>query len=262
MSLLDQIFKKTTLDKIKKGFDFLVTDFGFKLLSAKQDHNLRADYYLIYRNDSSEIQLEICADESWFHCEIRRLINGNPADYDDKTNCLSFEDLAIWESENNYDHFDYYVCEQNGLEGVIENTAKLFKRNQRLLTTNIWLDTNKIQDLKDKDFENKFGKLPDRNKPTFFRSLKKEINKLLADTGYTVHLNSDKVSPFDPNSMTNRLILQNKKTKIEISQKDWRDDYYIYEVYKNDNKVFEIDVSKIEIKRAVELTINKLEANV
>ena len=262
MKLFDQIFKTTTLDKIRKGFDFLVTDFGFKLLTAKQVDNLRADYFLLYRNESSGIQIEICADESWFHCEIRRLINGSPADYNDKANCLTFEELAIWESENNYDHFHYYAGGQNGLDGVIENTAKLFKRNQRLLTTNIWLDTNKIQNLKDKDFEKKFGKLPDKNKPTFFGNFKNELNKLLADIGYTVHLDSDKVSPFDQNSVTDKLILEKEKSKIEISQKDWRDDYFIYEVFKNDKKVFEIDISKMDIDRAVELTINKVKANV
>lgn len=129
MKLFDQIFKTRTLDKIKKGFDFLIKDFGFKLHSAKKVDDFLAEYFLVYRNDKSEKQIEICADESWFHIEIRRLINGNPANYNDTENCISFEDLAIWESENNYDHFDYYAGGQNGLEEVIDNTADLFKRN-------------------------------------------------------------------------------------------------------------------------------------
>ena len=261
MKLFDQIFKTITLDKIKNGFDFLVKDFGFKLLSAKQVDNYRADFFLVFRNDNSGIQIEICADKSWFHSIIRRMINGNPADYKDSENCLSFEDIAIWESENNYDHFDYFAGGQNGLEGVINNTAKLFKRNQKLLTTNVWLDTNKIQKLKDKDFENKFGKLPDKNKPTYFGKLKREIKELLVDSDLQFVLDSDNVSPFDENSMTDKLILEAKNSKIEISQKDWRDDYFIYELFKNDKKVFEIDISKIEINRAVELTINKIKAN-
>jgi hypothetical protein len=262
MKLFDQIFKTTTLDKIKKGFDFLINDFGFKLQTAKQVDNFRADYFLIYRNDNSEKQIEICADESWFHSEIRRLINGNPTNYSDTENCISFEDLAIWESENNYDHFDYYAGGQNGLEGVIDNTTKLFKRNQKLLTTNTWIDTNKIQELKDKEFEKKFGNLPDRNKPTFFGNLKRELRELLVDKDFQFILDSDKLSPFDQNSMTDKLILETNNSKVEISQKDWRDDYFIYEVYKNDNKVFEIDISKMDIDRAVELTINKVKANV
>ncbi len=82
------------------------------------------------------------------------------------------------------------------------------------------------------------------------------------DKDFQFILDSDKLSPFDQNSMTDKLILETKNSKVEISQKDWRDDYFIYEVFKNDNKVFEIDISKMDIDRAVELTINKVKANV
>lgn len=230
-------------------------------MTAEQVDNYRAAYFLVYRNDVSKLQIEICADETWFHSVIRRLISDTPADYKDSENCVSFEDIAIWESEHNYNHFDYVTGGQNGLEGVILNTAKLFKRNQKLLTTNIWLDTNKIQNLKNKDFEKTFGKLPDRNKPTYFWKLKKEIKELLKGIDFQFILDSDSISPFDQNSMTNKLILKVNNTKIEIRQKDWRDDYFIYELFKNDKKMFEIDISEIEIDRAVELTINKIKPN-
>lgn len=262
MKLFDGIFKTTTLDKIKKGFDFLIKDFGFKLLTADQVNNLRADYFLVYRNDNSEKQIEICADESWFHSEIRRLIDGNPANYNDTENCISFEDLAIWENEKNYDHFDYFAGGQNGLEGVIENTAKLFRRNQKLLTTNIWLDTEKVRKFEDNEFEEKFGNLPDRSKPTFFENLRRELRELLADKDFEFILDSGKLSPFDRNSITDKLILVTKDLKLEIRQKDWRDDYFIYEVFKNHNKVFAIDISEMDIDRAVDLTINNVKVNI
>lgn len=262
MKLFDQIFKTTTLDKIKNEFDFLVKDFGFKLQTAKQVDNFRADYFLVYRNDNSEKQVEICADESWFHSEIRRLIKGNPTDYNDSKNCISFEDLARWESENNYDHFDYYAGGQLGLKGVLENTSKLFKRNREFLTTDFWLDTKKIQKLKDQEFKMKFGEIPDRDAPTFFSRIKEVAKQYLQDLEYNLTLDSDLTSPFDNNSLTDKLIFEKENSKIEISQKDWRDDYFIYEVFKDDKKVFEIDMSKIGIDRAVELTINKVKANV
>ncbi len=262
MGLFDQIVKTKTLDKIKNGFDFLATDFGFKLLTATQVENFRANNYLVYRSDKSNIQIEICADDSWFHSVIRRVINGVPADYNDKLNCFSFEDLAVWESENKYDHFDYFAGGQIGLTGVIENTAKLFKRNQEILTTEVWLDTIKIQNLKDKEFEKKFGEMPDRNKPTFFSRLKETSKQYLQEREYNLTLDSDLVSPFDNNSITDKLIFQKEQSKIEINQKDWRDDYFIYQVLKNDKKVFEIDLNKLDQDRAVELTINKIKANV
>ncbi|MBX3240189.1 MAG: hypothetical protein KIT80_02960 [Chitinophagaceae bacterium] len=258
MRLFDQIFKATTLDKIKKAFDFLVTDFGFKLLTAKKVGNFRADNYLVYRNGRSNIQIEICADDSWFHSIIRRVSNNVPADYNDNVNCLSFEDLALWESENNYDHFDYYAGGKNGLTGVLENTAKLFKRNKNILTTEIWLDTNHIQNLKDKAFERQFGKIPDRSKPTFFSRLKKASKQHLEEVGYKLTLDSDLTSPFDINSITHKLVFKKGRSGIEISQKDWREDYFIYQVFKDEKKVFDIDVSKIDIDRAVELTTDKI----
>lgn len=261
MKLFDQIFKTTTLDKITKGFDFLVKDFGFKIHTAKEVDNFRADNFLVYRNENSGKQIEICADESWFHSEIRQLINGNPADYNDSKNCISFEDLAIWESENKYDHFDYYAGGLLGLKGVIENTAKLFKRNRELLTTDLWLDTNKIQYLKDQEFKMKFGEIPDRNKPTFFSRIKEVSKQYLQDLQYELILDSDLSSPFDNNSLTDKLIFEKGNSKIEIRQEDWRDFYFIYQVFKNDKKIFEIDLSKIDQDRAVELTLNKIKSN-
>ena len=39
---------------------------------------LSAICFLVYHNSNSELQLEICGDSAWFHCEIRRIINGEP----------------------------------------------------------------------------------------------------------------------------------------------------------------------------------------
>ncbi len=85
----------------------------------------------------------------WFHCEIRRLINGLPARYSDKENCIGFEGLAILESNNKYEHFDYYIGGSTGLRSVLTNASKLFKRHKTFLTTDNWIDVKKIEQLKD-----------------------------------------------------------------------------------------------------------------
>lgn len=74
-------------------------------------------------------------------------------------------------------------------------------------------------------------------------------------------LDNDNVSPFDENSMTDKFILEAKNSKIQISQKDWRGDHFIYELSKNGNKIFEFKLSKIEVDRSVELTINNIKIN-
>lgn len=262
MGLLDNIFKKTTLDQIKTSFHFLTCDFHFELLRAERVENYRADNFLVYRNDQSKIQIEICADESWFHCELRRIVNGQPAIYSDKLNTVSFEDLAILESNHNYDHFDYYAGGSTGLKGVLKNTANLLKRNSALITTDNWIDVKKIETLKDQEFAKQFGKIPDKSKPTFFSKIKSSSIKWLNDKGYQLTLDSDKVSPFDQNSMTDKLVFQKDNKKFEISQVDWRDNYFIYKLVKNDTKLFDIDISKIDFEKAVELMTNKLKANI
>jgi len=251
----------TTLDKIKKTFEFLTSNFDFKLLKAEKTSNYLADNFLVYLNDQSKIQIEICADESWFHCEIRRIINGQPANYNDKLNCISFEDLAIFESNNKYDHLDYYAGGSNGLPKVLKNTANLLIRNSTFLTTDNWINVQEIENLKDQEFIKKFGKIPDKAKPTFFNIIKSIAIKLLIEDGYQLTLDSDIVAPFDQNSMTDKLIFQKDNKKMELSQADWRDYYFIYQILKNDTKIFDIDIRNIELDKAVESTINALKAN-
>ena len=171
MGLLDNIFKKTTLDQIKTSFHFLTSDFHFKLLWAEKVENYRADNFLVYRNDQSKIQIEICTDESWFHCELRRIVNGQPANYSNELNTVGFEDLAVLESNNKYDHFDYYTGGITGLTGVLKDTADLLKRNAAYLTTDNWIDVTKIGSLKDQEFARQFGKIPNKSEPTFFSEL-------------------------------------------------------------------------------------------
>ena len=261
MGLLDNIFKKTTLDQIKTSFHFLTSEFHFELLRAEKVEGYRADNFLVYRNDQSKIQIEICADESWFHCELRRIVNGQPSKYSDKLNTVSFEDLAILESNHKYDHFDYYTGGSIGLTGVLKNTANLLRRNSAFLTTDKWIDVQKIENLKDQEFAKQFGKIPDNSKPTFFSKIKSSSIKLLSDNGYQLILDSDEASPFDQNSMTDKLVFQKENKKIEIAQVDWRDDYFIYKLVNNDTKIFDVDISKIDHDKAVELMTNKLKAN-
>ena len=143
----------------------------------------------------------------------------------------------------------------------MKNTANLLRRNSTFLTTDNWIDVQKIENLKDQEFARQFGKIPDKSKPTFFSKIKSSSIKLLSDNGYQLTLDSDEVSPFGQNSMTDKLVFQKENKKIEIAQVDWRDDYFIYKLVKNDTKIFDVDINKIDLDKAVELMTNKLKAN-
>lgn len=258
MGLLDIFKEKTPVNEIKTAFRFLTTDYAFQLIKTDTKENFKAKYFLVYRNDNSKLQLEICGDPTWFHCEIRRLINGQPAKYSDSENSIGFESLAVFESNNNYEHFDYYAGGPTGLKGVLENTAKLFKRHQKFFTTDNWIDVKTIEKLRDDDFEKKFGKRPDRSKPSFFGELKEQAKKLLIDNDYNLIVDSDELSPFDKSGMVDYLTFQKDSKQIKITQADWRDDYFIYRIEVNNNKVFEIDIRNQYPLKAVESTLEKL----
>lgn len=258
MGLLDFLKEKTPLEDIKTAFRFLITEYNFKLVKTETNENFKAKYFAIYSNDNSKLQLEICGDTSWFHCEIRRLINGQPAKYSDSHNCIGFTDLAVLESNNNYEHLDYYAGGGIGLKGVLENTSKLFKRHQSFFTTDNWVDIKKIEQLKDDGFEKKFGRRPDHSKPTFFGELKKQATTLLTDNNYKLHVDSDELSPFDSSGMVNYLIFRKGNKTIKIAERDWRDVYFIYYISVDSKKVFEIDLRNQDINKAVEKAMQKL----
>jgi len=250
-----------SLDDIKTAFDFLLTDFGFTLVGTEESYKNKAKYLTTYRNDQSKLQLEICADERWFHCEIRRLLNGHPARYSDQENCIGFESLAVLESNNNYEHMDYFAGGSNGLITVLKNTANLFQRNKTFFTTDNWLDTKRIQQLRDEEYQNKFGFKPsdDKNKPTYFGELKKEATEFLTHNGFKVISDSDELSPFDKNGMVKNIIYNNGNMKIKLSQKDWRDEYFLYNIEVDNKKIFEMNIIEHpDINEAVQLTMQKL----
>lgn len=258
MGLLDIFKEKTPLDEIKNNFQFLTSDYGFQLVKTESRKDFKAQHFLVYRNDNSKLQLEICGDTSWFHCEIRRLINGQPAKYSDKDNCIGFESLAILESNNNYEHFDYYAGGSTGLEGVLTNTANLFKRHKAFLTTDNWVDVKRIDQLRDDEFQKQFGSRPGRSRHTFFGELKKQATIILLKNGYKLLVDSEELSPFDSSGMVDYLTFEKGNKQIKITQVDWRDHYFLYRIEVNEKKVFEIDITNQDINKTVDKTIGKL----
>jgi hypothetical protein len=253
----------STLDLIMTTFKFLEHDFAFELIRVETNKKeFRANNFLIYLNVDSCKQVEICADESWFHCEIRRIVFNQPVKYNDKYNCIGFEDLAILESNNKYEHLDYFAGGKNGLKRVLKNTANLFYRYADFFKTNKWFDTVRIEEIKNIDFIGKFGKTVQRQELSYFEKLKEKCNKLLYENGYDLVLDSRELSPFNIDSMTNKLIYQKQNIEIIIKQIDWRDLNNIYRVTKQNRELFEIDISSLEIDDAVEMTLGKLKEEI
>jgi len=249
-----------SIDYIEHAFDFIITEFGYRLIKCNQQDNYKGKYFLVYQNLNTNKQIEISADESYFHCEIRRLLNGNASPFSDKENNIGFEDLAILESANKHDHFLYFIV-SSGLQNVLENVIKLFRRNEVFFTNDKWINNNELNHLKNEEFEKTFGFRPYGNekKTSYFEQLKKRASILLLEKGFTLKMDTEELPPYDKNSSTQQLLFQKRFLKIKIYQADWRDFYNIYYISINDKKIFEIDLSKTQnIDEALKLTMGAL----
>ena len=266
MGLVDIFRERTELDEIKHAFQFLISEYGFQLVEeASNVKHLKGEHFLVYRNDGSNLQLEICAGRTWFHCEIRRLLSGQPAKYNDKDNCIGFEQLAILESNNNYNHFDYFAGGSTGLSGVLANTAKLFQRHKMLLKEGKWIDVKTVQQLRNDAFETRRPVIQEsslyklkKQARSFFDKIKEQATKLLNENGYSLLVDSDELSPFDKRGMVHCLTFEKANKRLHISQADWGDSYYVYLIEVGQKKVFEVDISNQDIDDIVGIMLEKL----
>ena len=218
---------------IDAGVGVLTRALGYSLIKADIDPELTAENLLVYRNDRAEKQLEICADESYFHCELRRLVNGRPVPYTDKANCIGFEDLATLESNGTHDHMAYFAGGGNRMKGVLATTTSLFNRHRDFLSTNAWVDTRRLADIQRAGLE-RILKRPlaeeyERNE-SFFERLAKAASEMLLPQGYRLVFDNKTLPPYHSRRHLDRISFEKGSTLVEMFQKDWRDTYYIYHV--------------------------------
>ncbi|MDF2454764.1 MAG: hypothetical protein K0R51_757 [Cytophagaceae bacterium] len=242
MANYSEDIKQTSRD-FSKHFDFLVNDFGLKVCmeSYPQGNNM-GNFVRVFRN--AYVQVELAGSQSFFHAEIRRLVNNKPRPYYEEENNIGFEKLAVLSTNNTYDHMDYYIYSV-GWNKVLENTAQLFRISKEVFTTDKWVDTQKIEQLEDEDFLKRFGFKPSDNKhkPTFFGLIKKHALKL-NDKGFQLKIDSSELPPYDSESLTQKIIMENDTTTIMIYQNDWRDDYLTYCLEINGVKRLAMNLSK------------------
>ncbi len=228
-------------------FHFLSDEFGFVEIKQEKNNKYIGEYLVIYQNKISQTQIEISLSASWFCCILRQLMNDVPAKYSDSNKVLNIEDLAILEDED-YNHFDYVVT-GNGLLKVLKNVKQLIKRNKKVFTTPAWVDTSRIRRLK----SDKLLKLMDLNSDLYsmsrisgFEKLTSKIGVFLSSKGYFLYFESKEEPPYSYSSLIEAKNYNNGKDEIEISQEDWRDEYFIYYFAYNNVRVFEFDLADID----------------
>ncbi|MBP7409647.1 MAG: hypothetical protein KA941_12895 [Flavobacteriales bacterium] len=222
----------------------LTRELGYSLIKAVVDPELTAENLLVYRNEQAEKQLEISADDGYFHCEIRRLLHGNPAPYIDKNNCIGFEDLATLESNGTHDHLAYFAGGANRLKGVLATTISLFNRHRDLLSTNAWVDTRRLSEIQRAAIE-RILKRPisegHEKRESFFESMKRTTSELLIPQGYGLAFDNKTLPPYHGRRRPDCVSFEKGNTLVELFQEDWRDTYYMYHVQVQGMTVASID---------------------
>lgn len=133
---------------IDHQLSFLRSELGYALIRTDVNQEYCGANLLVYRSEKAAKQLEISADDGYFHCEIRRIIAGRPAAYEDSTNCIGFESLAVLESNGSYEHMDYFAGGSNRMNGVLRTTAALFRRHAAWLAGDAWIDLERLRTLR------------------------------------------------------------------------------------------------------------------
>lgn len=195
---------------IDRKLSFLRTELGYTLTRAEVNEEYSGANLLVYRNDKAAKQLEISADEGYFHCEIRRIIEGRPAAHEDSTNCIGFESLAVLESNDNYEHLDYFAGGSQGMNGVLETTAALFRRHAAWLAGDGWIDLERLRTLRPYMVD---------NGPTVFDQLVSSVKHALDPMGCTMILDNKLIPPYHRDRHPDHVILEAAGHQVEIAER-------------------------------------------
>lgn len=217
---------------IDHQLSFLRSELGYALIRTDVNQEYCGANLLVYRSEKAAKQLEISADDGYFHCEIRRIIAGRPAAYEDSTNCIGFESLAVLESNGNYEHMDYFAGGSNRMNGVLRTTAALFRRHAAWLAGDAWIDLERLRTLR--------PYLVD-NGPTVFDQLVSAVKHALDPMGCSITWHNRLLPCYHIDRYPDRVILEAAGHQVEIRQNDWRDDYMRYTVQVDGTAVHTID---------------------
>jgi hypothetical protein len=217
---------------IDHQLSFLRIDLGYALIRTEVNAEYCGAKLLVYRSEKAAKQLEISADDGYIHCEIRRIIAGRPAGYEDGNNCIGFESLAVLESNGDYEHMDYFAGGSHGMNGVLRTTAALFRRHAAWFAGDAWIDLERLRTLR--------PYLVDDG-PTVFDQLVSAVKDALDPMGCTITWRNTLLPPYHQDRNPDRVILEAAGHHVEIKQNDLRDDHMRYTVRVDGTGVHTID---------------------
>lgn len=260
MDLMELLRKKTNLDYLKTTFHFLVSEYGYELLSEARRKDLKGPYLLEYRNKEARKQLEICGSDSYFHCIIRRIDRGQLFPYRDHVNNLGFQTLAIAD-DHNYDHLDYYAGGNLRLKGVAQNTQALFKRQRNFLTGKDWLMDGQFQSTENPSFQEAVEQAGTGEPDFYIAEIKRMVDQHFPEL--KLHFYSLDLPFYHRDSLKTLVAYNYRGATISIEQRDWRDYADEYTLFVNGTSTKEVSTaapsSPEQALRALKETLEQLD---
>ncbi|HAA24076.1 MAG TPA: hypothetical protein DCP28_36850 [Cytophagales bacterium] len=237
------------LELLQKHFAFLASDLGYTLAQAETLAEYKGKNLVVYRSDSAEKQIEICGGGSFFHAQIRQLINGQPAPYYQKEHQLHYHTLAALDNPK-HDSSIYWPYGPKGLTGAVENTAALFQRHRTLISGNGWVDKEKAHQAKNEHHLHAYGKPHPEMPEPFIYSVKAMVDQQFPELKLAFY--NAELPHYHKDSTLQCVIYKGDSKALKIRQYDYRDDNDVYQVYIDDEKVWTVRVKPESREKALE----------
>jgi len=210
-------------NKAKKALGFLIDEFGFSINKEKDylhKHECGESLYKVisYNNSQIDIEFAFCQDSDMIHFDIRKIINGLPANYRDEVYCVSKDEL--FKLTDDYRIDNYKLNYQEKLNLLIE----LLKKNISLFSDGNWLTPELIK-----------RKVENLNNRSWLKYYTDEIFPIMLKNNFEkVHLNCPSYMQADENR--NILKFSNGEKNITIKYDfDYREQYHEIYVFVNEH---------------------------
>ena len=168
-----------------------------------------------YRHAGAGRQVEVSGDALSYgtHCEIRRLLNGEPGVYGPHS-------IAIWElrmvREPGQD-----IDESLERDDALRRNVALLQRHEDILLGTGWIDRDHIDKIVIRAWSRRLGIRMDRNEPTMLDVARNHAAVLVKIHGFALEFDSGDLSPHE-SQMWRQLLYRRGATTIRIANTDIR----------------------------------------
>lgn len=225
------------IDKIRKLYRFLETDFGYTYTLDKETDKYPGGpkYYINkYTNFKAQRQIEITLhrNSTPIYFYLKRLQGNIEPSYSDNDNSYAFYEIDIYNGIDNHDRHHPYLPPDYEFANV-KVGLEILKSIPKILNGTDWFDRSKL----DKIFLETKGYKSGHSDNSTFALIKNTFTFLETDLDFKIVYDYDKLRPFEQ-GLGGHLIYSNNKITIGISV-DLRDQDF--SVYLLNTKDYDID---------------------